>query len=242
MTSTTQAAQPMISSSTILEARDISKVYPSGEGTVTALNHLSLNFEAGRITAIVGPSGSGKSTLLNLLAGFDKPSSGAVLHNGNDLSLMPETQLAQYRLAHFGFIFQSYNLVSILNAQENVELPLTLAGVPRSKRAQLSSELLKRVGLGKRRTHFTSQLSGGEQQRVAIARAVATNPSVLFADEPTGNLDTTTGREILQLLTEPMEGSGSRTLILITHDMEVAARADRIVRIRDGTLERDQPA
>ncbi|NJK43095.1 MAG: ABC transporter ATP-binding protein [Pleurocapsa sp. SU_196_0] len=240
MTVTTQAAQPTMSSSTILEARDISKVYPSGEGTVTALDHLSLNFEAGRITAIVGPSGSGKSTLLNLLAGFDKPSSGAVLHNGNDLSLMPETQLAQYRLAHFGFIFQSYNLVSILNAQENVELPLTLAGVPKSERARRSSELLERVGLGKRRTHFASQLSGGEQQRVAIARAVATNPSVLFADEPTGNLDTTTGREILRLLTEPMEGSGSRTLILITHDMEVASKADRIVRIRDGTLERDQ--
>ncbi len=239
MTITTQNAQTAIptASRTILEAQDISKVYPSGESTVTALNHLSMTFEAGRITAIVGPSGSGKSTLLNLLAGFDTPSSGAVLHDGNDLSKMPETQLAAYRLAHFGFIFQNYNLISILNAQENVELPLSLAGMPRAKRVAVSTELLKRAGLDKRMTHFPNQLSGGEQQRVAIARALATNPSVLFADEPTGNLDTTTGQGILQLLTEPVAGSEARTLILITHDMEVASRADRIVRIRDGALD-----
>jgi putative ABC transport system ATP-binding protein len=233
------ARNPQISSpsNTVLEARAISKVYPSGESTVTALRNASVNFEAGRITAIVGPSGSGKSTLLNLLAGFDIPSSGAVLHLGKDLSAMPEAQLASYRLAHFGFVFQSYNLISILNAQENVELPLSLAGVPREKRARIATELLNRVSLGKRRTHFPNQLSGGEQQRVAIARALATNPSVLFADEPTGNLDSKTGTEILELLTEPTEGSTSRTLILITHDMEVASRAHRIVRIRDGAIE-----
>jgi putative ABC transport system ATP-binding protein len=230
-------ATPRTISSTILEARDISKVYPSGESTVTALNHLSIGFEAGRITAIVGPSGSGKSTLLNLLAGFDRPSSGAVTHQGNDITAMPETQLAKYRLAHFGFIFQNYNLVSILSAAENIEMPLSLAGVPKARRTQVSSELLNRVGLGKRKTHYPSQLSGGEQQRVAIARALVTNPSVLFADEPTGNLDTTTGNGILELLTEPMEGSSNRTLILITHDMEVAARAHHLVRIRDGALE-----
>jgi putative ABC transport system ATP-binding protein len=224
---------------TILEAKDISKIYPSGEATVTALNHLSLSFEAGRITAIVGPSGSGKSTLLNLLAGFDRPSSGAVSHDGNDLSSMAEPELAAYRLKHFGFIFQSYNLVSILTAQENVELPLSLAGMPRTERTKVSSELLKRVGLGKRTTHFSSQLSGGEQQRVAIARALATNPSVLFADEPTGNLDTKTGTEILELLTERDAGSEARTLILITHDANVAARADRIVHIRDGQVEKE---
>ncbi len=221
----------------ILQATDISKVYPSGESSVTALNHLSIGFEAGKITAIVGPSGSGKSTLLNLLAGFDRPSSGSVSHQGIDITGMPETNLASYRLAHFGFIFQNYNLVSILNAQENVELPLSLASVPKAKRNSISSEILKRVGLGKRTTHYPNQLSGGEQQRVAIARALATNPSVLFADEPTGNLDTTTGTGILELLTEPMEGSQNRTLILITHDMEVAARANQIVRIRDGKLE-----
>ncbi len=224
---------------TILEAKDISKIYPSGEATVTALNHLSLSFEAGRITAIVGPSGSGKSTLLNLLAGFDRPSSGAVSHDGNDLSSMAEPELAAYRLKHFGFIFQSYNLVSILTAQENVELPLSLAGMPRTERTKVSSELLKRVGLGKRTTHFSSQLSGGEQQRVAIARALATNPSVLYADEPTGNLDSKTGSEILELLTERDAGSEARTLILITHDANVAARADRIVRIRDGQVEKE---
>ncbi len=221
----------------ILEATDISKVYPSGESTVTALNHLSLGFEAGKITAIVGPSGSGKSTLLNLLAGFDRPSSGKVTHQGNDITTMLETNLATYRLAHFGFIFQNYNLVSILNAQENIELPLSLAGVAKAKRNAISSQILARVGLAKRSTHYPNQLSGGEQQRVAIARAIATNPSVLFADEPTGNLDTATGTGILELLTEPMEGSQNRTLILITHDMEVAARANHIVRIRDGKLE-----
>jgi putative ABC transport system ATP-binding protein len=230
-------AEIPVKTQTILEARDISKVYPSGEETVTALNHLTLGFEAGRITAIVGPSGSGKSTLLNLLAGFDKPSSGAVLHNNNDLSSMNETQLATYRLEHFGFVFQNYNLISILTAAENVELPLTLEGIPRARRAKISSELLGRVGLSKRVTHFPNQLSGGEQQRVAIARALAANPSVLFADEPTGNLDSATGRGILELLTERDAGSEARTLILITHDMEVAARADRIVRIRDGALE-----
>ena len=236
-TTTNPSGSTVAPASTVLEARAISKVYPSGESTVTALRNASVNFEAGRITAIVGPSGSGKSTLLNLLAGFDVPSSGAVLHLGNDLSAMPEAQLASYRLAHFGFVFQSYNLISILNAQENVELPLSLAGVPREKRARIATELLNRVSLGKRRTHFPNQLSGGEQQRVAIARALATNPSVLFADEPTGNLDSKTGTEILELLTEPTEGSASRTLILITHDMEVASRAHRIVRIRDGAIE-----
>jgi putative ABC transport system ATP-binding protein len=223
--------------STILQASDISKVYPSGEDTVTALNHLSLEFDAGRITAIVGPSGSGKSTLLNLLAGFDVPSSGNVEHNGNSITAMPETLLASYRLAHFGFIFQNYNLISILNAQENVELPLSLARVPRTDRTKIAKELLARVGLAKRSTHRPNQLSGGEQQRVAIARALATNPSVIFADEPTGNLDSATGSGILELLTERHEGSEARTLILITHDMEVAARADRIVKIRDGRLD-----
>ncbi len=221
----------------ILEATDISKVYPSGESSVTALNHLSLGFEAGKITAIVGPSGSGKSTLLNLLAGFDRPSSGKVTHQGNDITTMLETNLASYRLSHFGFIFQNYNLVSILSAQENIELPLSLAGVAKIKRKSISSEILNRVGLSKRATHYPNQLSGGEQQRVAIARALATNPSVLFADEPTGNLDSATGSGILELLTEPMEGSQNRTLILITHDMEVAAKANYIVRIRDGKLE-----
>ncbi len=228
---------PIASASTVLEARGISKIYPSGESTVYALRDVSVGFEAGRITAIVGPSGSGKSTLLNLLAGFDIPSSGAVLHRGNDLKSMPETTLASYRLAHFGFVFQNYNLVSILSAQENVELPLTLAGVPRAKRSQIATDLLKRVSLEKRMTHYPNQLSGGEQQRVAIARALATNPSVLFADEPTGNLDSKTGRGILELLTEPMAGSSNRTVILITHDMDVASRAHRIVNIRDGSLE-----
>ncbi len=221
---------------TILRANDISKVYPSGDTTVTALNHLSVSFEAGKITAIIGPSGSGKSTLLNLLAGFDKPSSGSIAHNNNPISTMPETQLATYRLKHFGFVFQNYNLVSILSAQENVELPLSLAGMPRTERTKLATELLTRVGLAKRATHHPNQLSGGEQQRVAIARALATNPSVLFADEPTGNLDSKTGESILELLTE-RAGNEARTLILITHDQNVAARADHVLKLRDGQIE-----
>jgi putative ABC transport system ATP-binding protein len=185
----------------------------------------------------VGPSGSGKSTLLNLLAGFDRPTAGSIRHEGNLITEMPEPKLATYRLRNFGFIFQSYNLIPILTASENVELPLTLAGVSRSERARTAGDLLKRVGLGKRSTHRPSQLSGGEQQRVAIARALATNASVLFADEPTGNLDTVTGHEILDLLLGPTASGGTRTVVLITHDPEVAERATRVIRIRDGAVQ-----
>jgi putative ABC transport system ATP-binding protein len=221
----------------LLEARGITKVYPSGEGKITALEHVDLDFQAGETIAIVGPSGSGKSTLLNLLAGFDRPTAGSIRHEGNLITEMPEPKLATYRLRNFGFIFQSYNLIPILTASENVELPLTLAGVSRSERARTAGDLLKRVGLGKRSTHRPSQLSGGEQQRVAIARALATNASVLFADEPTGNLDTVTGHEILDLLLGPTAGGGTRTVVLITHDPEVAERATRVIRIRDGAVQ-----
>ena len=221
--------------STILQANDISKVYPSGEDTVTALNHLSLEFDAGRITAIVGPSGSGKSTLLNLLAGFDVPSSGNVKHNGNDITAMLETNLASYRLAHFGFIFQNYNLVSILNAQENVELPLSLANVPRLERTKRAKELLSRVGLAKRITHRPNQLSGGEQQRVAIARAVANAPRVLLADEPTGNLDPRTAGAVFDSLGEIVRATRLAALVA-THNMDLAARMDRRVTLREGRV------
>ncbi|HWG83936.1 MAG TPA: ABC transporter ATP-binding protein, partial [Deinococcales bacterium] len=166
----------------LLEARNLSKVYPSGEGSVTALKSVDLDFNAGETVAIVGPSGSGKSTLLNLLAGFDRPTSGTIKHEGAVLTSMPEPQLATYRLRNFGFIFQSYNLIPILTASENVELPLSLAGADRATRARTAVDLLRRVGLGKRTGHRPSQLSGGEQQRVAIARALVTNASVLFAD------------------------------------------------------------
>lgn len=216
----------------MLRVEKLSKIYPSGDTTVTALSEVSFDFEAGKVTAIIGPSGSGKSTLLNLLAGFDRPSSGKILHDSTDLSAMTDVQLADYRLKHFGFVFQNYNLVSILNASENVEFPLTLMGVPRAERIKRSRALLEQLGLGHRLTHYPSQLSGGEQQRVAIARALITNPSVILADEPTGNLDTRTGKSILDLLLRP--ASEGKTVVLITHDPNVAELAHTVLRIRDG--------
>ncbi|HEX2863962.1 MAG TPA: ABC transporter ATP-binding protein [Deinococcales bacterium] len=231
----TRAPQP---GAALLIAENLAKIYPAGEGTVTALEDVTVTFNAGEVAAIVGPSGSGKSTLLNLLAGFDRPTRGHVVHAGRDLTAMPEPQLARYRLGHFGFIFQNYNLVPILTAAENVELPLSLAGVGRAERAKTSRELLSRVGLARRLDHRPNQLSGGEQQRVSIARALATDPSVIFADEPTGNLDTKTGQEILALLTQAETlKHQSRTVILITHDMNVADRAGRVIRILDGRVQ-----
>ena len=184
----------------------------------------------------MGPSGSGKSTLLNLLAGFEKPSSGQVLHDNTDLSALSETGRARYRLEHFGFVFQNYNLVTILSALENVEFPLTLLGIPEKDRIERARAMLVQVGLEHRLKHYPSQLSGGEQQRVAIARALITKPDILLADEPTGNLDSKTGAGILELLLGPAKEG--RCVLLITHDLEVAARADRIVYVRDGRLER----
>ena len=238
---TSAPAQPSVqTSAALLVADNLAKIYPAGEGAITALADVSLSFRAGEIAAIVGPSGSGKSTLLNLLAGFDRPTRGHVLHEGHDLTVMLEPKLARYRLQHFGFIFQNYNLMPILTAGENVELPLSLAGVGRVERAKKARELLGRVGLARRVDHRPNQLSGGEQQRVAIARALATDPSVIFADEPTGNLDTKTGQEILDLITEAAPQSKvGRTVILITHDMNVADRASRVVRILDGYVQAD---
>ncbi len=217
----------------MLELRDVTKTYPSGEGSVTALHGVSHSFAPG-LTAIVGPSGSGKSTLLNLMAGFDVPSAGEVLIDGRNIAGMSEAGRAELRLARFGFVFQNYNLVAILSAQENVEFPLALARVPRPERARRAAALLTEVGLGGRAGHLPSQLSGGEQQRVAIARALITDPPILLADEPTGNLDSKTGAQILELLLAPARAG--KTVVLITHDAEVAARAGRVLHIRDGVL------
>jgi len=220
----------------MLNAINLSKTFPSGEGTVTALEGFSHTFPAGQVTAIVGPSGSGKSTLLNLLAGFERPSSGQVLHDGTDLSALSESGRARYRLEHFGFVFQNYNLVTILSALENVEFPLSLLGVSEKERLDKARAMLVEVGLERRLKHYPSQLSGGEQQRVAIARALISQPDILLADEPTGNLDSKTGAGILELLIGPAKEG--RCVLLITHDLEVAARADRVVYLRDGKLER----
>lgn len=201
---------------------------------MTALSHFTHGFAPG-LTAVVGPSGSGKSTLLNLLAGFDVPSSGRVLAHGTDLTALSEAQRASFRLAHYGFVFQNYNLVAILSAQENVEFPLALAGVPRPERRERAAALLAQVGLARRAHHLPAQLSGGEQQRVAIARALAMAPDILLADEPTGNLDSKTGASILELITDA--AASGRTVVLITHDAEVAALARTVLHVRDGAVQ-----
>ncbi|WP_394649094.1 ABC transporter ATP-binding protein [uncultured Deinococcus sp.] len=220
-----------------LATENLSRVYPSGEGEILALSPLTHTFAQG-LTAVVGPSGSGKSTLLNLLAGFDTPSGGRVRVGDTDLHALSETGRADFRLANYGFVFQNHNLVSILSAQENVEFPLLLAGVPARERRDRARTLLDDVGLLARAGHLPHQLSGGEAQRVAIARALARDPAVLLADEPTGNLDTRTGQKVLELLTGPARQG--RTVVLITHDRDVAALADHRLEVRDGVVSRGE--
>ena len=220
-------------SSSILTARNLSKVVPSTEGELTILHDLSLELISGDSLAIVGSSGSGKSTLLGLLAGLDLPSSGSVVLAGNDLASLDEDQRARVRAEHVGFVFQSFQLLDSLNALENVMLPLELEGHADAR--QRARTLLDRVGLGQRLTHYPRQLSGGEQQRVAIARAFAAEPAVLFADEPTGNLDSHTGERISDLLFELNKERGA-TLVLVTHDERLAHRCQRLIRLEGGHL------
>ncbi len=232
MTAMTTPASSIATTPT-LSVHDLSRVYPSGDGQVQALAPFTHAFPPG-LTAVVGPSGSGKSTLLNLLAGFDTPTTGHVQVGDTDLTALSETSRADLRLRHYGFVFQNHNLVSILSAQENVEFPLTLAGLPPRDRQERARELLALVGLERRADHLPSQLSGGEAQRVAIARALAGNPGVLLADEPTGNLDTRTGERILALLRGAADAG--RTVVLITHDRDIAAQADHHLSVRDGVV------
>ena len=217
----------------MLRAEGLTKKYRQGEATITALDGFSYDFPRGA-TAIVGPSGSGKTTLLNLLAGFDRPSAGTVELAGVRIDELDEDDRATVRLKNAGFVFQSWNLLPTLSALENVAFPLLLAGVARGERNQRALDLLEKVGLAGRADHRPNQLSGGEQQRVAIARALALEPAVLFADEPTGNLDSAAGARVLDLLLE--HASGQRRLVLVTHDLQVAARAERILHLRDGKL------
>jgi putative ABC transport system ATP-binding protein len=216
---------------TVLEARRISKTVASPEGALTILADVSLSVRAGESLAIVGPSGAGKSTLLALLAGLDEPSSGSVLIAGVDLGELDEDGRAAVRGRHVGFVFQSFHLIPSLTAIENVMLPLELAR-RRDARAA-AARALEQVGLGPRTAHYPAQLSGGEQQRVAIARAFVTHPDVLFADEPTGNLDTVTGQRIIDLLFDLNRGTGS-TLVLVTHDRDLAARCARVLTLDAG--------
>jgi putative ABC transport system ATP-binding protein len=220
----------------VVTARDVVRRYGDGDTAVAALRGVSLDIARGRLTAVMGPSGSGKSTLMHILAGLDKPTSGEVSVAGVDVVGLDDTALTKLRRDHIGFIFQFFNLLPMLTAAENIALPLKLAGQSPDK-AWLD-ELVYKVGLADRLSHRPSELSGGQQQRVAVARALVSRPSVMFADEPTGNLDSTTSGEILALLRDSVDSLG-QTTVMVTHDAHAAAIADRIVFLADGDIVRD---
>ncbi len=222
-----------------IELRQLTRRLPSGDRELTILDQVDLAIEPGEFIAVLGPSGSGKSTLLALMAGLDRPTSGEVRIDGTPIQAMSEDELALLRRHKIGFVFQSFQLLGNLTARENVLLPIELLGDPHP--VARADELLAAVGLADRGHHYPSQLSGGEQQRVALARGFAARPSILLADEPTGNLDGATGRMILELLTE-LRRRERTTLVLVTHDPAVAALADRLVHLRDGRIERQEPA
>jgi putative ABC transport system ATP-binding protein len=219
-----------------IQLESVSRHYLMGESVIRAVNEVSLSVPSGEFLALLGSSGSGKSTLLNLIAGLDRPSSGAVIAHGQDLSKMSSVELAHYRRQTVGMVFQSFNLLPRMTLEENVELPLRLAEVDRSERAARVRQALERVGLEKRIGHRPSELSGGEQQRTAIARALVNRPRILLADEPTGNLDSATGESILTLLREIQENPGM-TIVMVTHERTLAERfADRLAVMGDGKL------
>ena len=223
--------------SELISVKDMCKVYNPGENEVRALDHINLTIDAGEYVAIIGQSGSGKSTLMNMLGCLDVPTSGTYILNGRDVSCLSDDELSDIRNREIGFIFQGFNLIPNLTAIENVELPLLYRGVSKAKRHELAIQALEKVGLGARMTHKPSELSGGQQQRVAIARAIAQAPPVILADEPTGNLDSGSSKEIIDIL-KKLHAEG-RTVILITHDNEIASQAKRVIRIKDGKVERD---
>lgn len=219
----------------IIEVKNLRKEYPVLEETVVALERVNLAIPQGQICCIYGESGSGKSTLLNQLAGMEKPTKGGVRIAGVPISRLDERQLAEFRQKHLGFVFQSYNLLPNLNAIENVAMPLMFRGVPKRKRETIARAMLKRVGLGKRMNHYPTQMSGGQQQRVGIARAFVTRPQVVFADEPTGNLDSKTKTEVIDMICS-FARDFNQTIVLVTHDDNMAQYADRIVTLLDGRI------
>ena len=224
----------------LLELKDIRRSYPAGDEQVEVLKGITLDIYAGEMVAIVGASGSGKSTLMNILGCLDKATSGTYRVAGQDVATLDADALAQLRREHFGFIFQRYHLLSHLTAEQNVEVPAVYAGLERKQRLLRAQELLQRLGLEDRTEYYPAQLSGGQQQRVSIARALAGDPSVILADEPTGALDSRTGREVMLFL-QKLNAEGN-TIILITHDNSIAAKAKRIIRITDGRIVYDGPA
>ena len=222
----------------MIELKDIYKIYSDGDSEIRALDGVSLFVEKGEFFAIVGSSGSGKSTCMNIIGCLDIPTSGKYFLNGNDVSELGEKELAHIRNRELGFVFQQYNLIPKLNVLENVELPLLYKGIKAKQRREMAMTALDRVGLADRASKFPSQLSGGQQQRVSIARALAGNPPVILADEPTGALDSKTGKEVLEFL-KRLNNEGT-TIVLITHDNEIAAQIKRVVRIQDGKIVSDQ--
>ncbi|TJX13421.1 ABC transporter ATP-binding protein [Tissierella creatinini] len=208
-----------------------------GDEKIVALNDINLNIARREFICLIGTSGSGKSTLLNMMAGLEKPTKGEIIINNLHIEKMSEKDVTKFRQLNIGFVFQSYNLISTLSAMENVSLGLTFKGVPKSKRDKMAKKMLENVGLGNRLHHKPQELSGGQQQRVSIARAFVDNPKIVFADEPTGNLDTKTSFEVMDLITG-MARENSQTLIIVTHDTEIADYANRVVYLRDGSIER----
>ncbi len=219
----------------MIELRNVAKIYRMGETKIKALNGVTLTVERGEFLSLVGPSGSGKSTVLNIIGCIDTPTSGEVYFDGVDISKLNDKGLTKIRLHKIGFIFQQFYLIPTLNAMENVELPMKEAKVPREERRRRVGQLLEQVGLGQRKKHYPSQLSGGEQQRVAIARALANRPSVLLADEPTGEIDSETSEKIVSLLRQ-LNSKEQVTLIVVTHDLKIARHADRMITIEDGKI------
>ena len=222
----------------VVVAQDVARRYGEGDTAVDALRGVSLDVSRGQLTTVMGPSGSGKSTLMHILAGLDRPTGGSVEIGGTEITTLDDTALTKLRREHIGFIFQFFNLLPMLTAEENIVLPLTIAG-EKADKAWLE-QLIGSVGLKDRRTHRPSELSGGQQQRVAIARALVSKPTVVFADEPTGNLDSKTGGEILELLRQAVQ-DGGQTTVMVTHDARSASIADRILFLADGNIVKELP-
>lgn len=219
----------------IVDVKDLYKIYKVGTNKVRALNGISFQVYEGEFCAIVGTSGSGKSTLLNMLAGLEHPTKGNIVIQGQHMERMTENQLVAFRREHVGFIFQSFNLMSAMTAVENVALPLTFRGVPKKERLKRAERMVKLVGLEKHKKHRPNQMSGGQQQRVGMARALVLNPDIVFADEPTGNLDSVTSEDMMNLMRNVVN-KHHKTLVMVTHDNQLASYADRIIHIRDGRI------
>lgn len=219
----------------VVEVEDLYKIYKVGENKVRALNGVSFKVHEGEFCAIVGTSGSGKSTLLNMLAGLEHPTKGQISIRGQHIEKMNEKQLVAFRREHVGFIFQSFNLMGTMNAIENVALPLSFRGVPKKERMKRAERMIRLVGLEKHKKHKPNQMSGGQQQRVGMARALVLNPDIVFADEPTGNLDSVTSEEMMTLMRNVVN-KHHKTLVMVTHDNQLASYADRIIHIKDGKI------